>query len=100
VINKLLAAPLLALIYLYRWFISPLLGPRCRFYPSCSAYSLEALKLHGPVKGCWLTFKRLIRCHPYSDGGFDPVPGSEQEHDQCCSSSSHTDAPTKIENNR
>jgi putative membrane protein insertion efficiency factor len=70
----LLSAP----IHLYRGLLSPLLPPSCRFTPSCSAYALEALRLHGPVKGLWLTAKRLSRCHPISwlggASGVDPVP--------------------------
>jgi putative membrane protein insertion efficiency factor len=65
---------LIAIIKLYRYFISPLLGDRCRFYPSCSSYSLEALQLHGAVIGSYLTLKRLLRCHPFHEGGIDPVP--------------------------
>lgn len=65
---------LIGLIHLYRWLISPLLGPRCRFYPSCSEYALTALKHHGAGHGSWLTIKRLVRCHPGCEGGFDPVP--------------------------
>jgi putative membrane protein insertion efficiency factor len=71
---------LLGLVRFYQLFISPLLGPRCRFYPSCSSYTLEALKLHGVVKGSWLAIKRISRCHPGSDGGIDFVPGSESSH--------------------
>jgi len=58
----------------YRRWISPLLLPRCRFYPSCSAYSLEALETHGSVRGCWLSLRRVLRCNPFNPGGFDPVP--------------------------
>jgi putative membrane protein insertion efficiency factor len=65
-------------IRLYRFCLSPLLPPACRFEPSCSAYALEALAKHGPIKGSWLTLKRLSRCHPISwlggRSGFDPVP--------------------------
>ncbi|MDI1232219.1 MAG: membrane protein insertion efficiency factor YidD [Methylobacter sp.] len=65
---------LIAIIKFYRYFISPLLGDRCRFYPSCSSYSLEALQLHGAIIGSYLTLKRLLRCHPFHEGGIDPVP--------------------------
>ena len=60
-------------IRFYRRFISPLLPPSCRFYPTCSQYALQALKRYGTLKGCWLTIKRLSRCHPYHPGGFDPL---------------------------
>ena len=69
-----LTALLLLLIQLYRLWISPLLGPRCRFIPSCSAYGLEAIRRHGPWRGSWLTLKRLLRCHPFTPCGCDPVP--------------------------
>lgn len=65
---------LIAIIKFYKYFISPLLGDRCRFYPSCSSYSLEALQLHGAIIGSYLTLKRLLRCHPFHEGGIDPVP--------------------------
>ena len=61
-------------IRFYRLFISPLLPPACRFSPSCSAYALEAILLHGPLKGGWLALRRLARCHPWGGSGFDPVP--------------------------
>ncbi|WP_353223632.1 membrane protein insertion efficiency factor YidD [Salinisphaera sp. C84B14] len=61
-------------IVIYRYTLSPLLGPRCRYMPSCSAYALEALKVHGPIRGSWLAFRRITRCHPLREGGFDPVP--------------------------
>ncbi|WP_426417627.1 membrane protein insertion efficiency factor YidD [Aestuariirhabdus sp. LZHN29] len=65
------------LLRLYQVAISPLLGPRCRFYPSCSEYAIEAIELHGVIKGGWLSLKRLGRCHPFSGcSGIDPVPGS------------------------
>ena len=61
-------------IYFYRYFISPLIGPRCRFYPSCSTYAVEAIKIHGAIKGGYLAFKRILRCNPLNEGGEDPVP--------------------------
>lgn len=61
-------------IKLYRKFISPMLPPSCRFYPTCSAYTMEAIEKHGPVHGTWLGIKRISRCHPWNDGGYDPVP--------------------------
>jgi uncharacterized protein len=68
------ARALMALITGYRRFISPLLGPRCRFAPSCSAYALEAVREHGARRGTWLAVRRIGRCHPFNPGGFDPVP--------------------------
>ena len=65
---------LLVLIRFYRYAISPLLGRRCRFYPSCSEYAAEAVEKYGALKGAKLGFKRLSRCHPWNTGGFDPVP--------------------------
>ena len=72
--NRAVAALLMALIGFYRRFVSPLLGPRCRFIPTCSAYGLEAIEKHGPWRGGWLTVKRLLRCHPWTPCGCDPVP--------------------------
>ena len=67
--------PLIALVKFYRLAISPLLGPRCRYYPTCSEYALIALQHHGAFKGSWLAIKRIARCHPACEGGIDPVPG-------------------------
>jgi putative membrane protein insertion efficiency factor len=67
-------ALLIGLIQLYRWFVSPLLGPNCRFYPTCSCYAQQALARHGVVRGSWLAARRICRCHPWNPGGYDPVP--------------------------
>ena len=73
-INKLLAAPLKLLVKLYQWIISPMLGPKCRYTPTCSQYMIEALDKYGPLKGLWLGLKRLSSCHPWGGHGHDPVP--------------------------
>jgi hypothetical protein len=69
-----LSRPLIVLITVYRWCLSPLLGQNCRFYPSCSQYALEAIQHHGAARGSWLALRRLLRCHPWHAGGLDPVP--------------------------
>ena len=68
---------LIGFVKAWRAVVSPLYGPVCKYYPSCSAYGLEALKLHGAVKGSALAVWRILRCNPWSRGGVDPVPGSE-----------------------
>jgi putative membrane protein insertion efficiency factor len=68
---------LVLLVRSYQLFISPMLGPRCRFYPTCSQYAIESLRTHGALKGTWLSLKRLGRCHPLHQGGYDPVPPSQ-----------------------
>jgi len=65
---------LIGLFSLWRRLVSPLLGPSCRFQPTCSAYGIEAVARHGPVLGLWLTARRLLRCHPWGGHGYDPVP--------------------------
>ncbi|MDR1932254.1 MAG: membrane protein insertion efficiency factor YidD [Spirochaetales bacterium] len=65
---------LIAGIHIYRIAFSPLFPRSCRYHPTCSAYALEAIKKYGPVKGAWIAFKRIIRCHPWKPGGYDPVP--------------------------
>jgi putative membrane protein insertion efficiency factor len=69
-----LRATLIALIRLYRATLSPLMPPVCRFTPSCSAYALEAVQVHGGLKGGWLAARRLLRCRPWGGSGYDPVP--------------------------
>jgi putative membrane protein insertion efficiency factor len=71
---QLISLPFIFLIKLYQWIISPLIGPKCRFTPTCSQYAVEALKKYGIFKGGWLTVKRLSRCHPWGGHGYDPVP--------------------------
>lgn len=63
----------LSLIIFYQRFVSPLTAPACRFYPSCSEYALQAIKLYGPWRGLWLSFRRILKCHPFHPGGYDPV---------------------------
>ncbi|MCX6094705.1 MAG: membrane protein insertion efficiency factor YidD [Candidatus Bipolaricaulota bacterium] len=75
-------------IKVYQRVISPLLRPRCRFYPTCSQYAVEAIETHGALRGSWLALRRLLKCHPLHPGGFDPVPprkskasmGKEESH--------------------
>jgi putative membrane protein insertion efficiency factor len=69
---------LLILIRFYQFFISPLLGDNCRFDPSCSEYARSAIRMHGNIKGLWLFIKRIIRCNPFCQGGYDPVPNTTQ----------------------
>ena len=63
-------------VHAWRWIGAPLLGPHCRYAPSCSAYALEALAVHGPIRGMGLALARIARCHPWGGHGFDPVPGA------------------------
>jgi len=70
ILNYLLIIP----IKLYQILLSPLIGPSCRFTPTCSNYAIEAINKHGPLKGLWLAIKRISKCHPWGDSGHDPVP--------------------------
>lgn len=72
--SSLVARPLVWLVQAYQLLVSPLLGPTCKYYPSCSAYAVTALTEHGPLRGLWLAGRRLLRCHPWSHGGVDHVP--------------------------
>jgi putative membrane protein insertion efficiency factor len=69
----------MAVIRFYQKFLSPLKPPSCRFYPTCSHYGLEAIRVHGAAKGGWLTIKRILKCHPFHPGGFDPVPEKKKK---------------------
>lgn len=77
-ILQLLRKGIIALLILpvkfYQWFISPIIGQSCRYTPTCSAYTIEALKKHGPIKGLWLSIKRILSCNPWGGHGHDPVP--------------------------
>ena len=69
---------LLFLISGYRQFVSPLFPPTCRFQPTCSQYAMEAIASYGALKGSWLGIRRILRCHPFHPGGYDPVPAKDQ----------------------
>jgi putative membrane protein insertion efficiency factor len=69
-----MAAILIALVRSYQWAISPWLGPRCRFDPTCSSYAITAIERFGALRGGWLALKRILRCHPWGGTGYDPVP--------------------------
>jgi uncharacterized protein len=64
----------------YQLAISPMLGPRCRFYPSCSCYAHTAIERYGVLQGTWLALRRVLRCHPFREGGYDPVPDERVTH--------------------
>ena len=72
--KRLLVYMLLAPIYFYKYCISPFIPAACRYTPTCSEYAIQALTKHGPLKGIWLTVKRIARCHPWGGKGYDPVP--------------------------
>mgnify|MGYP000417128534 CR=1 FL=1 len=76
-IDRLFSVFFLLLIKIYQYAISPLLGSNCRFYPTCSSYTKEAVELHGGLKGGWLGLRRILKCHPYNEGGVDLVPPIE-----------------------
>ncbi|WP_346799245.1 membrane protein insertion efficiency factor YidD [Halomonas sp. Bachu 37] len=77
--TRLVSWMMIGVVKVYQYTISPLLGPRCRFWPSCSHYTVEAIQVHGPFNGGWMAFRRIIKCHPGSQGGMDPVPGGRSE---------------------
>ncbi len=73
-INRLLSRPFIALVRFYQRFISPLTPPTCRYSPTCSQYTVEALQKHGLLRGGWLALKRIVSCNPWGGSGYDPVP--------------------------
>ncbi|WP_304343192.1 membrane protein insertion efficiency factor YidD [Chryseobacterium koreense] len=73
-LNKIISFPLVVFIRIYQWTISPLLPKNCRYEPTCSHYMVEALQVHGILKGLYLGVKRILRCHPWGGQGYDPVP--------------------------
>jgi len=79
-----------ALITVYRYGLSPVLGANCRYEPSCSAYAQEAISAHGPIRGSWLAAKRILRCQPWGGAGYDPVPAA-----QACTHD-HSSAPKPV----
>lgn len=72
--RRLASGPFILLIRVYQVFLGPLMGGHCRFEPTCSRYAIEAYQRHGPIRGTWLTLRRLFRCHPFGGHGYDPVP--------------------------
>jgi putative membrane protein insertion efficiency factor len=74
IISKVVVFPLIIIVRIYQWIISPLLPPVCRFQPTCSHYMIESLKIWGPLKGSYLGIRRIMRCHPWGGHGHDPVP--------------------------
>jgi hypothetical protein len=74
VLLQIISLPFILVIKIYQWIISPILGPKCRYTPTCSHYALQAIKKYGPFKGGWLAIKRIGRCHPWGGHGYDPVP--------------------------
>lgn len=73
-VSRFLVKMMVGMISIYKRCISPYMPPSCRFTPTCSTYAIEALQKHGPLRGLWLTVKRICRCHPWGGSGYDPVP--------------------------
>jgi len=98
-VGRLPALIVVTLLRVYRAVVSPMYGQTCRFYPSCSAYALEAVEVHGVLRGGWLALRRLGRCHPWNPGGVDPVPpakGRAIRGGSDGSPESDTDAPSSL----
>jgi putative membrane protein insertion efficiency factor len=81
-LGRLLAWPLLLLVRIYSYAISPLLGANCRYQPTCSEYAIEALRLHGAFRGTALAARRIARCHPWGKSGYDPVPREDRDDEE------------------
>lgn len=81
VISRVASSFLLALIWLYRVTLSPFIGRQCRYEPTCSQYAVDAIREYGPWRGAWMGTKRILRCHPFVKGGYDPVPPKAAEKD-------------------
>ena len=80
---------LIGLLRMYQLILSPMLGQNCRFYPSCSSYAIEALRVHGAARGSLLSARRVCKCHPWHEGGVDPVPPTRGEHDSTTACGCH-----------
>lgn len=87
--SRLIEALLVALVRGYQILLSPMLGQRCRFYPSCSNYALEALRSHGAARGSFLAARRLCKCHPFNAGGVDPVPPPARQNSSTAACGCH-----------
>ena len=81
-VSKAMTALLMGIIRFYQLTLSPFIGGQCRFHPTCSNYALDALASQGPLRGSWLALKRLLKCHPFHPGGFDPPPSREESREQ------------------
>ncbi|WP_417585499.1 membrane protein insertion efficiency factor YidD [Nitrincola sp.] len=90
-LRQMLGRLLILLVKFYRYFISPMLPPSCRYEPTCSDYMIEAIRVHGPIKGLYLGIRRVLRCHPLHEGGYDPVPPP------CCAQQ-HPEEQKKLKN--
>ena len=92
-VNAGLNAVFIGLIRVYQYTLSPMLGQRCKYYPSCSNYAIGAIREHGPIKGIGLASWRLLRCNPFSNGGYDPVP---PRHDHCGHDHTHENVSARV----
>ncbi len=90
----------IGVVRLYQLVVSPILGPRCRFQPTCSAYAMDAIKLHGGLKGGWLAIRRIVKCHPWGGHGFDPVPGMKTKAEELKILDCNDHSSTDVENGK